>query len=377
MFEQWKWLVVAPALLPALSGCRCSSKPEPARAEPSAAARVEPAPSASETPSASAVETAILPPVGKVKATVVLADVPSDHFGDGVVPPAYSVHRVRGAVLVSSNGSLFPLEDHTLGSELESTGIGDHSLGMNAHIPPLWMEVADIAGSWPNDLWVDVGGMWVTDGARIYGTFSDTYHGVNGDFSRLPDGSLPIPVSDAVVSWSQGRVLGLRDGQIQLLSGGKSPLPKPAVGPGADCPVRLSIESIAALPAGDLYAVGRGKCDDDQFLIEHWTEDSVESKSVERLPAAFATPLGPVPSDKMVFRGFQPAHEHTRLLVASPTSMPCSTASVRCCASRNSRTCDDAVDLRASILARPCVRCTSCTHPWPKTTALHSMSRRR
>jgi hypothetical protein len=229
-------------------------------------------------------------PYSSFSATVVLADQPFEHVGEQSVPLRYVVHHVRGANLVTQGGKIYRLE----GDKLLDAGLGQ---GLGAHplptypegIDPLWMDVDAMQGSWPSSLWAWVSGMWVSDGARIYSPFSDTYRGNADQFTRVAGDSGSD--SNLLTPWSGGRVIGFADGSFRILSGDKKLVPKLSAGKGVECPVRIDVKAVTALPTGDLYALGRGKCDDNAFLIEHWTDAAVESKSVEPLPAAFSAPL--------------------------------------------------------------------------------------
>ena len=308
----------------ALSGCRCSSNSEQVRPSKPAMAQVATASSSVGATTQPAPEVPLVTtPNGTIQASFVLADPPSDHTTEAYVPPSYWVHRLRGAVIVTRNGELFKLEGHRLIAQPMTGGLGWHTFPQNPALGlgALWMNVEDLAGSWPNEVWASVAGMWISDGARIYGDFDDTYHSTDGvQFGQRPKRG-PMRISDTVTAWSKGRALALEDGRFRILGNGKSPVPVAAVGPSVTCPVRVNLQSFAALPGGELYGIGRGDCDDHDFLVERWTDDSVESKAVDRLPPAFSSALTEVPYAERIFDGYEPAHDRVWLTVGSATSV--------------------------------------------------------
>jgi len=291
------------------AGCKCSQDAPRANREKLA----QFAPSASTAPSASALPAAqrIERPSATLAASVILLDPPFEHVGEQSRPLPYYVHRVRGATLVTRGDDIFKLDGDKASEQPGPGGLGGNALPSGQEIGPLWMDIVDVGGSWPNELWFVVSGYWVSDGARIYSPFTNAYHGDQNAASRVP-ASQPFHNSHTVAAWSNGRVLALEDGRFRDLTNPKTAVPKGALGNGADCALRVELESLAALPAGDVFAIGRG-CGERQFMVEHWTEASPESKSVDALPPEFSTPL------RVVQQAYQNP-EQVWLLAASPST---------------------------------------------------------
>jgi hypothetical protein len=281
-----------------VAGCRCSAPPSATRPEPVAKL----SPSASALPSAMPSEAPAPPPAtptlatprGQLAATVVLADSPAEHYGDTDVRPSYILHHLRGANLITRGDSIYELKDDKL-TEADSRWIGFHPFGQSlVGIDSLWVDVDALVGSWPSAVWASATGVWNSDGARIYTPFSDVYRrSSDGFFERLTGDDATHPLQN-IVAWSRGRVVSYWDSAFHILSGDKKLVPKLAEGTSSNCPVRVEVEGIAALPTGDLYAIGRGPCDDNAYLVEHWSDDSADSKSVQPLPAALSAA---VPAD--------------------------------------------------------------------------------
>jgi hypothetical protein len=278
-----------------VSGCRCSGPPTTTKPEPltklSPSASSEPSATASAAPSAP--EPAVQPiekPRGRLSAQVVLADPTSEHFVDMRVPPKYFVHHLRGASLVTRGGEIYRLDGDQLIELAAGEGLGVHRLANNLETFPLWFDIDGLTGSWPSAVWASVSGKWVSDGARNYAWFSDAYRGSADHFMRVPETETG-PTWNTIAAWSGGRVVGLVDGSLRILSGDKKLVPQLAIGNSVACPVRVEVEALSALATGDLYALGRGQCDGNSYLVEHWSDDSAESKSVEPLPPAFSAPL--------------------------------------------------------------------------------------
>jgi hypothetical protein len=232
----------------------------------------------------------ITSPTGRLLASIALIDPPSEHFGDQFVPMGYHLHRLRGALVASQGGELFKLEGNTLVDMDAVEGLGTQPLPGIGETVPLWMEIDELVGSWPSELWASVSGMWVSDGARIHSLFHDTYRGSDKGFTRVPQ-SAPSYGLGKVAAWSGGRVLGIDHGAFRVLSGPKSMVPKPASGANGDCPVRVNVEAITALPSGELFGLGRGPCDEGAYLVERWGDDDAASKAIQRLPPYFGTPF--------------------------------------------------------------------------------------
>jgi hypothetical protein len=229
----------------------------------------------------------ITSPTGRLAASIALFDPPDEHFGEQSVPFGYHLHRLRGALIASHGEQLYRLEGDKLVDEGTREGLGTHQLPGIGETGPLWMEIDELVGSWPSELWASVSGMWVSDGARIYSNFRDTYHGTNGGFSRISESLRLVQVA----AWSGGRVLAVDHNAFRVLSGPKTLVPKPASGASSDCPVRVNLEAIAALPSGELFGLGRGPCDGGAYLVERWGDDDVASRAVQQLPASFGTPF--------------------------------------------------------------------------------------
>jgi hypothetical protein len=278
-----RWMVLS---YTALACAACRSKPTPSSAEPVATSSASTAPAKRNAPAPSATGGSA-PPVDRPKTSLALklalAETPPEfqsNYGRGV----FNVHDVRGAVLVTLGEALYVLEQGKL-VEIPM-GVGEQQLG-NMKIGPLYAEIDSVAGRYPDELWVNARGMWVSDGARIHSAWNGTYRQRGG-------GWIEVGSSEAgnVVAWSGGRSIGWGAAGLQIVGGSKkSP---PIQTPGKGGAGRVAIDALAALPSGDLYALGRDTENGGAFSIEHWTDAHDEAVGVHELPSWFCTGPGTV-----------------------------------------------------------------------------------
>jgi hypothetical protein len=212
-----------------------------------------------------------------------LAAVPPDYqsnYGRGV----FNVHDVRGAILVTLGEALYVLDEGKL-VEIPM-GVGEQQLG-GMKIGPLYAEIDSVAGRYPDELWVRASGMWVSDGARIHSAWSGTYRQRGGAWIEVGSGE-----AGNVVGWSGGRSIGWGAAGLQIVGGSKkSP---PIQTPGKSGVPRVAIDALAALPSGNLYALGRDDENGGAFSVEHWTDTDDGAVGVHELPSWFCTGPGTI-----------------------------------------------------------------------------------
>ncbi len=282
------WKIDLSCCVVSLSACR--SKPAPPSAEPvvKSSASAPPAPSSAPAPSQAP---GSAPPVARPQTSLslklALATVPPQYqsnYGRGI----FNLHSVRGAVLVTLGEALYVLEEGKL-VEI-AMGVGEQQLG-SLEIGPLYAEIDRVSGRYPNELWVNASGMWVSDGARIHAAWSGTYRQRGGEWIEVGPGQAGYGAAN-VLAWAGGRSLGWGAAGFELLGGAKKSLPIQTRGK-SDV-TRIAIDALAALPSGDLYALGRDGDRAGAFSIEHWTDTDDEASSVHQLPSWFCTGPGTV-----------------------------------------------------------------------------------
>jgi hypothetical protein len=292
----------------ALACAACRSKPTPPSAEPAAKSSASAAPVPSSAPTPSGTE-ASAPPVDRPKASLglklALTEFPPEYqsnYGRGV----FNLHSVRGAVLVTLGEALYVLEEGKL-VEIPM-GVGEQQLG-SMKIGPLYAEIDSVAGRYPDELWVNASGMWVSDGARIHSAWSGTYRQRGGEWVEVGSSQAGYAAGN-IVGWSGGRSIGWGAAGFEILGGSKKSLPIQT--PGKSGVARVAIDALAGLPSGDLYALGSDAENGGAFSIEHWTDADDKAVGVHELPSWFCTGPGTV-TDQW--------HERVGLYAASPQAV--------------------------------------------------------
>jgi hypothetical protein len=266
-------------------------------------ASAAPAPSRAPAPSESE---GSAPPVDRPKTSLslklALTEIPpafQSNYGRGV----FNLHSVRGAVLVTLGEALYVLEEDKL-VEIPM-GVGEQQLG-SMKIGPLYAEIESVGGRYPDELWVNASGMWVSDGARIHSAWSGTYRQRGGEWIEVA----AAYAAGSIVGWSGGRSIGWGAAGFQILGGSKKGLPIQT--PGKNDAARIAIDALAALPSGDLYALGSDTDNGGAFSIEHWTDADDKAVGVHALPSWFCTGPGAV-ADQW--------HKRVGLYAASPQAV--------------------------------------------------------
>lgn len=282
-----RWIALSCSLLTVVA---CRSKTTPPHAEPvsKASASAAPAPSAASA-SAPRPPEASAPPVDKPKKSstleVALSEFPPEYqsfYGRGV----FNLHAVRGATMLTFGEALYALEDGKLIEIPMGVGYQQRPNDQGGPSAPLYAELGEVSGRYPGELWVDAQGMWVSDGARIHSGWSGTYRQRAGEWLAVPGFSAGI-----VVGWSGGRSIAWGGAGFELFGGSKKEGP-PVQTLGKGAAVRVAIDAIAALPSGDLYALGRDSENAGGFSIEHWTDASDKAAFIHTLPSWFCTGPG-------------------------------------------------------------------------------------
>jgi len=270
----------------------CRSKTEPPRAEskPSPPKSAAPAPSAASLPAPSSQEGSALPievPSRSAPLELALATRPPEYqnnYGAGV----FDLYSLRGARLVTLGEELYQLKDGKL-LKVDVGDLGYQTASFNPRAWPLYAEIGSVQGRFPEDLWLEVSGMWVSDGARIHSAYSNTYHWHDGSLDRIPPGQ-PGDAGGIILGWSGGRTLGYVDGAFRLLGGPKgAPLPARKLAKSGS--PRVDVEALVALPSGDVYALGHdADASPPAFAIEHFSDASSDSAGIYPLAPWFCRP---------------------------------------------------------------------------------------
>lgn len=295
------WLTLLAAL-----AFDCHSKAEPPRPEPKPSPQksAAPAPSLAPLPAPSSQEGSALPievPGRSAPLELALATRPPEYqsnYGAGV----FDLYTLRGGRLVTLGEELYQLKDGKL-LKVDVDELGYQPASYSPRAQPLYAEIASVQGRFPEDLWLEVSGMWVSDGARIHSPYSDMYRWHDGSLDRVAPGQ-PGTGGAIIVGWSGGRTLGYADGAFRLLGGPKSTT-LPWRKPGKSGSPRVDVEAFAALPSGDVYALGHdAEAAKLSFAIEHWTDASSDSAGIHGLPSWFCRPTsGASPKPRLVASG--------------------------------------------------------------------------
>ena len=150
------------------------------------------------------------------------------------------------------------------------------------------VDLEGVMGSYPDDLWIDVSGMWGMVTARGYAdTWVEhryTYLRQFGTFGRVPD----RPV--AAAPWSGKRTLAyLGEGRFRLaLTNKKKPDPLPVQAAGKEKTPRIDGVAMTALRDGKVALVGPDADRGGALSIERWSGDaeSLSRSEIVELPGA-------------------------------------------------------------------------------------------
>ncbi len=152
------------------------------------------------------------------------------------------------------------------------------------------VELLNVVGRYPDEVWLDVSGGWGRVTPRGYAdTYAEheyTYLRQFGTFGRVPE----MPVG--AWPWSKRRTLAyLGGGRFRLaLMNRQKPDPLPRQAAGSSCPVRVDGKAMMALPSGRVAVLGPD-CDAGGALaLELWgegsDEESLSKSQVLELPGA-------------------------------------------------------------------------------------------